>query len=81
MGLIKNGSVLWDEKLFDGVRVSLLGVTLASVPLTSTKLTSLVQLNAGDTLTFAVNVAGLLPADIVLLSSAKVNLYIYKVSN
>ncbi|KFC21492.1 hypothetical protein [Epilithonimonas lactis] len=81
LGLIKNGNVLWDEKIFDGVRVSLLGITLASVPITSTKLTSLVQLNAGDTLTFAVNVSGLLPVDVALLSSAKVNLYIYKISN
>ncbi|WP_379964219.1 hypothetical protein [Epilithonimonas sp. UC225_85] len=81
LGIIKNGSTVWDEKLFDGVRVSLLGVTLAAVPLTSTKLTSLVQLGSGDTITFAVNVSGLLPADITLLNSAKVNVYIYKISN
>lgn len=81
LGIIKNGNVIWDEKLFDGVRVSLLGVTLASVPITSTKLTSLIQLNSGDTVTFAVNVSGLLPVDITLLNSAKVNIYIYKISN
>lgn len=81
LGIIKNGNVIWDEKLFDGVRVSLLGVTLASVPITSTKLTSLIKLNSGDTVTFAVNVSGLLPVDITLLNSAKVNIYIYKISN
>lgn len=81
LGIIKNSNIVWDEKLFDGVRVSLLGITLASVPITSTKLTSLVQLAAGDTITFAVNVSGLLPVDITLLNSAKVNLYIYKISN
>lgn len=80
LGILKN-NVLWDEKLFDGVRVSLLGITLASVPLTSTKLTSLIQLNAGQTVTFAVNVEGLLPVDLTLLSNAKVNIYIYKISN
>jgi hypothetical protein len=81
LGIIKNGSTIWDEKIFDGVRVSILGVTLASVPVTSTSLTSLVQLAAGDTITFAVNVSGLLPIDITLLNSAKVSLYIYKISN
>lgn len=82
LGLIKNATTIWDEKPFEGVRVFLLGViNLANVPLTSTKLTSLVQLNTGDTLTFAVNSPGLLPVDLALLSSAKVNIYIYKVSN
>lgn len=81
LGIIKNGSTIWDEKIFDGVRVSILGVTLASVPVTSTSLTSLVRLAAGDTITFAVNVSGLLPIDITLLNSAKVSLYIYKISN
>ncbi|WP_028122836.1 hypothetical protein [Epilithonimonas tenax] len=81
LGLIKNGNIIWDEKLFDGVRVSLLGITLASVPVTSTTLTSLVQLNTNDTLTFAVNVSGLLPIDLTLLNSGKVNIYIYKISN
>lgn len=81
LGILKN-NVVWDEKLFDGVRVSVAGIiTIASIPLTSTKLTSLVQLAVGDTITFAVNVSGLLPIDLTLLSNAKVNLYIYKVSN
>ena len=81
LGLIKNGNNMWEEKLLDGVRVSLSGIILASVPITSTKLSSLVQLNAGDTLTFAVNVSGLLPVDLGLLNNAKVNINIYKIAN
>lgn len=81
LGLIKNTSDVWDEKLFEGVRVSLLGITLASVPITSTKMSSIVHLNAGETITFAVNTSGLLPIDLTLLSAAKINVYIYKISN
>ena len=81
IGLIKNGTQVWDEKLFEGVRVSLLGVTLASVPVTATNMTSLVHLNAGETITFAVNSSGLLPVDLNLLSNAKVNIHIHRVSS
>lgn len=82
LGLIKNGTTIWEEKPFEGVRVVVAGlINLANVPLTSTKLTSLIQLNTGDTVTFAVNSPGLLPVDLTLLSSAKVNIYIYKISN
>jgi len=80
LGILKNNTV-WDEKIFDGVRLVLLTINIASLPITSTKLSSIVQLNVGDTLTFAVNTSGLLPVDLTLLSSAKVNLYIYKISN
>ena len=85
LGILKN-NVLWDEKLFEAVRVAInvplvLNITLAALPVTSTKLTSLIQLNKDDTVTFAVNVEGLLPIDLTLLSSAKVNIYIYKISN
>ncbi|MPS72434.1 MAG: hypothetical protein E2590_04705 [Chryseobacterium sp.] len=80
LGILKNNAV-WDEKIFDGVRLVLLTINIASLPITSTKLSSIVQLNAGDTLTFAVNTSGLLPADINLLGQAKVNVYIYKISN
>ncbi len=79
-GILKN-NLIWDEKLFDGARVSILGITLASVPITSTNLFSLVQLDVGDTITFAVNVSGLLPIDLALLTNAKVNVFIYKISN
>lgn len=82
LGLIKNETTIWEEKPFEGVRVVVIGlINLANVPLTSTKLTSLIQLNIGDTVTFAVNSPGLLPVDLTLLSSAKVNIYIYKISN
>ncbi|WP_312766000.1 hypothetical protein [Epilithonimonas sp.] len=80
LGILKNNAV-WDEKIFDGVRLVLLTINIASLPITSTKLSSIVALNAGDTLTFAVNTSGLVSADINLLGQAKVNVYIYKISN
>lgn len=80
LGIIKNGNTIWEEKPFEGVRVVLAGViNLANIPLTSTKLTSLIQLNTGDTVTFAVNTTGLV--DLTLLNNAKLNIYIYKISN
>ncbi len=81
LGILKNGTTVWDEKLFDAVRVQVLTVTLAAVPVTSTKMTSLVQLAAGDTLTFAVNTSGILPINLGVLTNGKVSLYIYKISN
>ena len=78
LGLIKNGNTVWDEKLFDAVRVSLLGFTLAAIPVTSSSMSTLVQLNAGETLTFAVDTGGV---DLGLLTDNKVSLYIYKISN
>ncbi|PZU90498.1 MAG: hypothetical protein DI529_02870 [Chryseobacterium sp.] len=82
LGIIKNGTTVWDEKIFDGIRLNIIGIiTIASVPVTSTNLSSLVQLAAGDTITFAVNTGGLLPINLGVLTNAKVNVYIYKVSN
>lgn len=78
LGLIKNGNTVWDEKLFDAVRVSLLGITIAAIPVTSSSMSTLVQLNAGETLTFAVDTGGV---DLGLLTDNKVSLYIYKISN
>lgn len=78
LGLIKNGNTVWDEKLFDAVRVSLLGITVAAIPVTSSSMSTLVQLNAGETLTFAVETGGI---DLGLLTDNKVSLYIYKISN
>lgn len=78
LGLIKNGNTVWDEKLFDAVRVSLLGFTVAAIPVTSSSMSTLVQLNAGETLTFAVETGGI---DLGLLTDNKVSLYIYKISN
>lgn len=78
LGLIKNGDVI-QEKEFDAVRVVVAGIiNLATVPVTSTNLSSLVQLNAGDTLTFAVETGGV---DLGLLTDNKVSLYVYKVAN
>ncbi|MPT31690.1 MAG: hypothetical protein E2600_08490 [Chryseobacterium sp.] len=85
LGILKN-NVVWDEKLFDAVRVAIdvplvLTLTLAALPVTSTSLNSLVQLGVGDTITFAVNTSGVLPANLGVLTNAKVNVYIYKISN
>lgn len=85
LGILKN-NVVWDEKLFDAVRVAInvplvLTLTLAALPVTSTTLNSLVQLAAGDTITFAVNTSGVLPVNLGVLTNAKVNVYIYKISN
>jgi len=86
VGIIKNNA-LWDEKLFDGVRVSLnlgglLGtITLAAIPVTSTSLNSMVHLNAGETITFAVNTSGVLPVNLGVLTNGKVNINIYKISS
>ncbi|GGG60484.1 hypothetical protein [Epilithonimonas arachidiradicis] len=82
LGILKNGSTVWDEKVFDGIRLNIVGIiTIASVPVTSTTLTSLVHLNSGDTLTFAVNTSGVLPINLGVLTNGKVNINIHKVSN
>lgn len=76
LGLLK-GTTVVEQKLFDAVRVSLLGVTLAAVPVTSTSLDALVHLNAGETLTFAVETGG---AILGLLTDNKVSVSIYRIS-
>lgn len=78
LGIIKNNEI-WEEKSFDGVRVSLLGITLASVPVTSSGIQSIVSLETGDTLTFAVDLNGLL--NLGLLNNTKVNLYVYRITS
>lgn len=78
LGILRNNEI-WEEKSFDGVRVSLLGITLASVPVTSSSIQSIVSLEAGDTVTFAVNLNGLL--NLGLLTNSKVNLYIYRITS
>ncbi|WDF46270.1 hypothetical protein PQ459_15330 [Chryseobacterium sp. KACC 21268] len=78
LGILKNNEI-WEEKSFDGVRVSLLGITLASVPITSSGIQSIVSLNTGDTLTFAVDLNGLL--NLGLLTNTKVNLYVYRITS
>ncbi len=83
IGIVKNSTILWDEKYFDAVRVAvvvppLINLTLAAVPVTSTSMTSLMQLNTGDTISFAINTGGV---NISLLENAKIKVYIYKISN
>ena len=80
LGLIKNGEVA-DTKVMDGIRISLIGLSLASLPVTSTSLNTMLVLTEGDELSFAINSDGLLPVDLGLLGDAKVNLFIYKVAN
>lgn len=78
LGILRNNEI-WEEKSFDGVRVSLLGITLASVPVTSSGIQSIVSLEAGDTVTFAINFNGLL--NLGLLTNTKVNLYVYRITS
>lgn len=79
LGLIRNGNEIVSQKMFDAVRVFVLNlINLASVPLTSTTLSSLVELDEGETLTFAVETGGI---NLTLLTSNKVSLAIHKVSN
>jgi len=77
LGIVKNGSTIFEQKIFDAVRVSILGVTLASVPVTSTTLQTMIQLNAGETITFAVETGGV---NLTLLTDSKVAVSVHKVS-
>lgn len=77
--LLKNNSQVIDDKLFDAVRVVVIGlINLASVPVTSTELNTMTTLNAGDTVTFAVDTGGV---NLGLLTGSNVSLYIYKISD
>lgn len=86
LGILKNNT-LWEEKELNAVRVSITippvgpTITIATVPVTSTGIQSIVALDAGDTITFAMNTSGLLPVALGLLTDSKVNLNIYKISN
>ena len=77
LGLIKNGVVI-EDKVFDGVRIALGSIPIATIPITSTNVNKMVMLEAGDTLTFAVETGGV---DLGLLTDNKVSLYVYKVAN
>ncbi|MGE8431537.1 hypothetical protein [Chryseobacterium joostei] len=77
LGILKNNSTIFEQKLFDAVRVSLLNITLAAVPVTSTTLGTMIQLNAGETITFAVETGGI---NLTLLTDAKVSVSVHKVS-
>ncbi|MEG0926822.1 hypothetical protein [Chryseobacterium sp.] len=78
MGILKNGTMVFEEKIFDAVRVSILGITLAAVPVTSTTLTSLIKLNAGETIAFAIDTGGV---NLTLLTDGKVSVSVFKVSD
>lgn len=78
LGVLKNGTTLFEQKIFEAVRVSILGVTLAAVPVTSTTLSTLIHLNAGETLTFAVETGGV---NLSLLTDNKVSVMVCKVSD
>ncbi|MCP1299602.1 hypothetical protein NK356_10525 [Chryseobacterium sp. S0630] len=78
MGILKNGTTIFEEKVFDAVRVSILGVTLAAVPVTSTTLTGLIKLNAGETIAFAIETGGV---NLTLLTDGKVSVSVFKVSD
>ncbi|WP_347216535.1 hypothetical protein [Chryseobacterium sp.] len=77
LGIIKNTNVVFDQKVFDAVRVSLLNITLAAVPVTSTTMNTLIHLNAGETITFAVETGGV---NLNLLTDGKVTVSVYRVS-
>lgn len=74
LGLIKNANEIWEEKFFDAVRVELV-IPLLAVPVTSSTITSLIELDAGETLTFAVETGGV---NLTLLTNNEVNLSIIK---
>ncbi len=75
LGLIKNGTEIWEDKYFDAVRVELI-VPLLAVPVTSSTISSMVQLNAGETLTFAVETGGV---NLSLLTNNLVSISIHKI--
>jgi hypothetical protein len=78
LGILKNGNTVFEQKIIDAVRVSILSVTLASVPVTSTTLEAIVPLNAGETITFAVETGNV---NLSLLTDSKVSVSVYKVSD
>ncbi|UMQ42078.1 hypothetical protein MKS83_22215 [Chryseobacterium sp. Y16C] len=78
LGIIKNGTTVYETKIFDAVRVAVLTVTLAAVPVTSSSLNTMIQLNAGETITFAVETGGV---NLGLLTDGKVKISVSKISN
>lgn len=80
LGVMRNG-VVEEQKVMDGIRVSLLGLTLASIPVTSTSLNTMLILEEGDELSFALNSGGILPIDLGLLGDSKISIYIYKIAD
>lgn len=81
LGILKNDEI-WEEKVFDAVRVAinlaLVDVTLAAIPVTSTSIETLVEVEEGDTITFSINSGGV---GLSLLEDSKMNIELYKISN
>jgi len=80
LGILKNDAVI-KQKIFDAVNLSLGGIGLAQVPVTSSELSTLVELNEDDTLSFGVFTEGLIPIDLGLLEENKVSISIHKISD
>ena len=77
LGIFKNNNVLVDSKVFEAVRVSILFISTA-IPVTSTTLRTFVKLNAGETITFAIETGG---ADLTVLGDHKESASVFKVSD
>src|SRR5690606_37321440 len=75
---IFNNNTIVHRKLFDAVRVSLLGITLASVPVTSSNVNVMLRFEKDDEVSFALTNSLL---NVTLLDNAKVSIYLYKVSD
>lgn len=77
LALLKNNNVI-EKKDLDAVSLSILGINLTNIPITSTNLISLKAFNSGDQLTFAMKNDGL---SLGLLSNSIVAVSIYKISH
>lgn len=77
LGLLRNGTVI-EDKVFDGIRIALGSIPIATIPITSTNVNKMVMLQDGDELTFAVETGGV---NLNLLTDSRISLNIYKISN
>lgn len=67
-----------ERKLFDAVRVSLGPISVVTVPVTSTTLTTIVQMDKGETLGFALDKTLL---QVGLLTDLKLKINVHKIAN
>ncbi len=77
MGILVNNNIA-EVKSLDAIRVSLLGITLAAVAVTSSSLNTMIYLEEGDLVTFALSDSNI---NLNLLGQRKVSIYLYKVSD
>lgn len=77
MGILVNNNIA-EVKSLDAVRISLLGITLAAVSVTSSSLNTMIYLEEGDLVTFALSDSNI---NLNLLGQRKVSIYLYKVSD